>query len=101
MILTKTANNMIVLSSTEKEKILHSSDFEDFMSKSCRVMERALYAGTTFDINKDYLPKQEILPKEVGNLHLTKLFDEKFSKNRAITDLDWNAKVKKYVRMIF
>ncbi|XP_050542505.1 cytoplasmic dynein 1 intermediate chain isoform X3 [Daktulosphaira vitifoliae] len=81
------------LSDAEKMMIIHSDDFQQFMDRAGRVMERAL--SENVDIYTDYtgaLDNNDINEdKSSTRLSLTRVFyDEHWSKNRLVTSLDWS-----------
>ncbi len=47
------------LSPADKEKIVQSPDFVDFFAKSSKVIERALYVSSKYDIAVDYTEADE------------------------------------------
>ncbi|CAI6372876.1 unnamed protein product [Macrosiphum euphorbiae] len=81
------------LSDAEKMMIVHSEDFQQFMDRAGRVMERAL--SENVDIYTDYtgaLDDNDVNEdKSSTRLSLTRVFyDEHWSKNRLVTSLDWS-----------
>ncbi|XP_026809688.1 cytoplasmic dynein 1 intermediate chain-like isoform X4 [Rhopalosiphum maidis] len=81
------------LSDAEKMMIVHSEDFQQFMDRAGRVMERAL--SENVDIYTDYtgaLDDNDINEdKSSTRLSLSRVFyDEHWSKNRLVTSLDWS-----------
>jgi len=81
------------LSDAEKMMIVHSDEFQQFMDRAGRVMERAL--SENVDIYTDYtgaLDENDINEdKSSTRLSLTRVFyDEHWSKNRLVTSLDWS-----------
>ncbi|VVC34810.1 Hypothetical protein CINCED_3A003490 [Cinara cedri] len=81
------------LSEAEKMMIVHSEDFQQFMDRAGRVMERAL--SENVDIYTDYtgaLDDNDLNEdKSSTRLSLTRVFhDEHWSKNRLVTSLDWS-----------
>ncbi|XP_025424304.1 cytoplasmic dynein 1 intermediate chain-like isoform X8 [Sipha flava] len=80
-------------SDAEKMMIIHSEDFQQFMDRAGRVMERAL--SENVDIYTDYtgaLDDNDVNEdKSSTRLSLTRVFfDEHWSKNRLVTSLDWS-----------
>lgn len=81
------------LSEEQKQMIILSEDFRKFICNSGRVMERAL--SENVDIYMDYIGGGD---NEEGNddrtharLSLNRAFyDERWSKNRCITSMDWS-----------
>ncbi|KAH9191996.1 hypothetical protein AeNC1_006029 [Aphanomyces euteiches] len=83
------------LSKEEREKLFLSADLDDFLSKSGRVMERALIQASTFDVMKDYSQDADMGDADGandGSQHTLKLAhiyrDAKWTKGRAVTDID-------------
>ncbi|XP_017785638.1 PREDICTED: cytoplasmic dynein 1 intermediate chain isoform X5 [Nicrophorus vespilloides] len=80
------------LSEEEKQMIILSEDFQRFVDRAGRVMERAL--GETVDIYADYsgLGGDEGLDeKSHQRISFNRWFyDERWSKNRCVTSLDWS-----------
>ncbi|XP_061413734.1 cytoplasmic dynein 1 intermediate chain 1-like isoform X5 [Lethenteron reissneri] len=82
------------LTEEEKEQVLHSDDFLNFFDRTSRIMERALAEHQ--DIFFDYSGRDnEEMDGEVSagaKLSLNRQFyDERWSKRRVITSLDWSA----------
>jgi len=83
------------LSEEEKQMIIMSSNFQKFVDKSTRIMERALSEQHT-DIFIDYAKSadtdEEKEEKSATRLTINRCFyDEKWTKNRCVTCLDWSA----------
>ncbi|XP_025424664.1 cytoplasmic dynein 1 intermediate chain-like isoform X2 [Sipha flava] len=81
------------LSDAEKMTIIHSEDFQQFIDRAGRVIERAL--SENVDIYTDYTgaldDKDLNEDKSSTRLSLTRVFfDEHWSKNRLVTSLDWS-----------
>jgi len=81
------------LSEDEKMMIILSEDFQRFMDRSGRIMERAL--SESVDIYTDYTGAADnddsSDEKSSGRLNLTRWFyDERWSKSRCVTSLDWS-----------
>ncbi|XP_052755457.1 cytoplasmic dynein 1 intermediate chain isoform X8 [Galleria mellonella] len=82
------------LSADEKQTILLSSEFQRFMSRAGRVIERAL--AESVDIYTDYTGggdnENALDDKSDGRLSLVRTFwDERWSRGRCVTCLDWSA----------
>ncbi|KAJ3108881.1 hypothetical protein HDU97_010153 [Phlyctochytrium planicorne] len=77
----------------ERKTILHSDSFVHFFDYSSKLIERAL--NEKYDILRDYTlgndTNQETNTGK-GVKHLCSFYDEKLSKNRAITDVHWSPK---------
>ncbi|XP_018566268.1 cytoplasmic dynein 1 intermediate chain isoform X2 [Anoplophora glabripennis] len=80
------------LSEEEKQMIILSEDFQHFMDKSGRIMERALCESV--DIYMDYtgcLGEEALDEKSHQRISLNRhFFDERWSRNRTVTSLDWS-----------
>lgn len=80
------------LSEEEKQMIILSEDFQHFMDRAGRVMERALCESV--DIYTDYtggLGEEGLDEKCHQRLSLNRYFyDERWSRLRTVTDLDWS-----------
>ncbi|XP_053603437.1 cytoplasmic dynein 1 intermediate chain isoform X4 [Plodia interpunctella] len=82
------------LSADEKQTIMLSAEFQKFMSRAGRVIERAL--AESVDIYTDYTGggdgENAIDDKSVAKLSLVRTFyDERWSKGRCVTCLDWSS----------
>lgn len=83
------------LSAAEKEKIVQSQDFAAFITSSSRVIERALYSQTKYNIFVDYAGVDAADASKGRGRDVTldlKLFDERWSKHRSVTDIAWSPK---------
>ncbi|XP_030031324.1 cytoplasmic dynein 1 intermediate chain isoform X4 [Manduca sexta] len=81
------------LSADEKQTILLSSEFQRFMSRAGRVIERAL--AESVDIYTDYTGggdgENALDDKSDARLSLVRTFyDERWSRGRCVTCLDWS-----------
>ncbi|KAK7582123.1 hypothetical protein V9T40_013568 [Parthenolecanium corni] len=81
------------LSEEEKMMIVLSKDFQTFMDRCGRIMERAL--SENIDIYTDYTgisnSDEKNEDKSGTRLSLNRVFhDEKWSRNRYVTSLDWS-----------
>lgn len=81
------------LSEEEKMMIVLSKDFQSFMDRCGRIMERAL--SESIDIYTDYTGisngDERNEDKSGTRLSLNRVFfDEKWSRNRCVTSLDWS-----------
>lgn len=81
------------LSADEKQTIMLSSEFQRFMSRAGRVIERAL--AESVDIYTDYTgggdSENALDDKSDARLSLVRTFyDERWSKGRCVTCLDWS-----------
>ncbi|KAJ8733568.1 hypothetical protein PYW08_001866 [Mythimna loreyi] len=82
------------LSADEKQTIMLSAEFQRFMSKAGRVIERAL--AESVDIYTDYTgggdAENALDDKSDARLSLVRTFyDERWSRGRCVTCLDWSA----------
>ncbi|XP_051520264.1 cytoplasmic dynein 1 intermediate chain 1-like isoform X2 [Myxocyprinus asiaticus] len=81
------------LTEEEKQQVLHSEEFLIFFDRSIRVMERALAEDSNifFDYSGQDLEDKEGDLQGGSSLSLNRLFyDERWSKHRVITCLDWS-----------
>ncbi|RLN87695.1 hypothetical protein DYB28_000659, partial [Aphanomyces astaci] len=83
------------LTKEEREQLLLSADLDAFLGKSGRVMERALIQASSFDVMKDYSVDGADADDDGGaaaSSHALKLAhvyrDAKWTKGRAVTDID-------------
>lgn len=81
------------LSEEQKQMIILSEDFQRFVLRSGKVMERAL--SETVDIYTDYIGGSEsdegLDEKSSARLSLNRVFyDDRWSKNRCVTSFDWS-----------
>ncbi|XP_055995985.1 cytoplasmic dynein 1 intermediate chain 2-like isoform X25 [Ostrea edulis] len=84
---------ILELSEEEKKQILMSDDFHTFFNKTTRIVERAL--DEDIDIFVDYAGREsEDMESDLRAGERLKLqrtfFDERWSKHRAVTSLDWS-----------
>ncbi|XP_075971214.1 cytoplasmic dynein 1 intermediate chain short wing isoform X2 [Anticarsia gemmatalis] len=82
------------LSADEKQTIMLSAEFQRFMSRAGRVIERAL--AESVDIYTDYTgggdSENALDDKSDARLSLVRTFyDERWSRGRCVTCLDWSA----------
>ncbi|KAG8192655.1 hypothetical protein JTE90_009685 [Oedothorax gibbosus] len=81
------------LSEEEKLQVMRSDHFRQFMDRSSRIIERALYEDA--DIFVDYTgvkEESESDDRSGMSLSLNRCFaDEQWSKNRTITSFDWSS----------
>ncbi|XP_031358112.1 cytoplasmic dynein 1 intermediate chain isoform X6 [Photinus pyralis] len=79
------------LSEEEKQMIILSEDFQRFVDRAGKIVERAL--GETVDIYTDYIGgsgEDGLDEKSHQRIALNRWFyDERWSKNRCVTSLDW------------
>ncbi|XP_076864930.1 dynein cytoplasmic 1 intermediate chain 1a isoform X3 [Brachyhypopomus gauderio] len=81
------------LTEEEKQQLLHSEEFVIFFERSIRVMERALAEDENifFDYSGRDLEEKEGDLQGGSSLSFSRLFyDERWSKHRVITCLDWS-----------
>ncbi|CAH1154776.1 unnamed protein product [Phaedon cochleariae] len=80
------------LSEEEKQMIILSEDFQHFVDRAGRIMERALCES--IDIYMDYtggLGDDGLDEKSHQRISLNRhFFDERWSRNRTVTSLDWS-----------
>ncbi|CAB3988223.1 Hypothetical predicted protein, partial [Paramuricea clavata] len=78
------------MSEEQKEKILSSPEFQHFLDRTSRIIERAIYEK---DVTFDYGKTEDVEgdSQMFDNIALNREFyDEKWSKNRVVTSLDWS-----------
>uniref|UniRef100_A0A1B6CBH8 Cytoplasmic dynein intermediate chain n=1 Tax=Clastoptera arizonana TaxID=38151 RepID=A0A1B6CBH8_9HEMI len=81
------------LSNDEKMMIILSEDFQRFVDRTGRIIERALYES--IDITVDYTgvtdDEDALDEKNSCRVSLNRYFwDERWSKNRCVTSMDWS-----------
>ncbi|CAD7089868.1 unnamed protein product [Hermetia illucens] len=81
------------LSEEQKQMIILSEDFQRFVMRAGKVIERAL--SETTDIYTDYIgggsTDEGIDEKSLAGLSLNRIFyDDRWSKNRCVTSMDWS-----------
>lgn len=80
------------LSADEKQTIMLSAEFQRFVSRAGRVMERALAEDA--DIFTDYTGGGDAVAEEERGAALTlvrSFYDERWSRGRCTTSLDWSS----------
>eukprot|EP01112_Ceratiomyxa_fruticulosa_P014308 TRINITY_DN4089_c0_g1_i4.p1 TRINITY_DN4089_c0_g1~~TRINITY_DN4089_c0_g1_i4.p1 ORF type:complete len:684 (-),score=154.63 TRINITY_DN4089_c0_g1_i4:259-2310(-) len=86
----------IELDPEEKERIESSDSYIDFVTKSTRIIERALAISEKVDFMADYsksLDDETRAQSRTNDIRLAHtLFDERWSKHRSITDISWSTK---------
>ncbi|CAG8436538.1 6210_t:CDS:10 [Ambispora gerdemannii] len=82
------------LNDKERDKIIHSVEFTKFIDYSTKVALRAL--NETYDIITNYSESADLDSGDEDSLSRVKLvctfFDDKWSKNRSVTDVCWSRK---------
>eukprot|EP01091_Cochliopodium_minus_P013612 TRINITY_DN4422_c0_g1_i1.p1 TRINITY_DN4422_c0_g1~~TRINITY_DN4422_c0_g1_i1.p1 ORF type:complete len:608 (-),score=172.96 TRINITY_DN4422_c0_g1_i1:149-1972(-) len=82
------------ISETDKQIIKSSENFSQFIDRASITMERAIYSSNQYDILVDYsidtFDSQNKRAHEKKLTFETKMFDERWSKNRSITDISWS-----------
>ncbi|KAI7861592.1 WD40-repeat-containing domain protein [Spinellus fusiger] len=81
------------LTEEERKFILSAPEFIDFVDNSSKMVERAL--NEKYDFMKDYTLGVDIESDEnsgKGVKYICEFWDEKWSKNRSVTDIDWSSK---------
>ncbi|CAG8509792.1 3071_t:CDS:10 [Funneliformis caledonium] len=89
----KRAQQLKDLSEEDRKKILVSNEFAKFIDHSTKIVERAL--NENYDFMKDYSiikdnENDDQSGSRVKNLH--SFFDERWTKNRSVTDVNWSHK---------
>mmetsp|Transcript_21504 Transcript_21504/g.83435 ORF Transcript_21504/g.83435 Transcript_21504/m.83435 type:complete len:603 (+) Transcript_21504:66-1874(+) len=88
------------LSEDEIAHMVQSQELAEFLSQATRVAERALFIGSKYDILVDYAAREGREGELVGDGQLpllTKLYDDRWSKNRALNSLSWSHKYNELV----
>ncbi|KAN0030846.1 hypothetical protein ACTA71_009491 [Dictyostelium dimigraforme] len=81
------------LDEIQKKDILESESFKSFFGRSSRVIERALCLDDSVDILVDYTISDENSKGTSKELKLlATLSDERWTKHRSITDINWSTK---------
>ncbi|KAI9022707.1 WD40-repeat-containing domain protein [Phycomyces nitens] len=81
------------LTEEERKMILSTPEFLDFVDTSSKVVERAL--NEKYDFMKDYTLGVDVESDESSGKrvkYVCEFWDEKWSKNRSVTDVDWSSK---------
>ncbi|KAG9300617.1 hypothetical protein G9A89_005217 [Geosiphon pyriformis] len=82
------------LNDKEREKIIHSSEFVEFIDYSTKIVERAL--NEDYDILTDYTVSPDVDggDEEIHTRVKTvcTFYDEKWSQKRSVTDVNWSHK---------
>ncbi|KAH8817539.1 WD40-repeat-containing domain protein [Flagelloscypha sp. PMI_526] len=81
------------LSEEEKSNILVAPDFVDFVEQSTKYVHRIL--NDTYDFMEDYVVNTDNdVDNSEGNrvVRVCEFYDEMYTKNRSITDIDWSPK---------
>jgi dynein intermediate chain len=89
---TGTNGSDVALSAEDRAKLLQSEGMDAFLSKASRVIERALNTSSKYDIMVDYgadVEHDSNVEEATESLkHQLVLVDDKWSKHRAVTDVD-------------
>ncbi|EGG21460.1 cytoplasmic dynein intermediate chain [Cavenderia fasciculata] len=84
---------VIELDEQEKKEILESESFRTFFTRSSKVIERALMLDDNIDILVDYTKTDDEDKSSSKELKLMgTLVDERWSKHRSVTDINWSPK---------
>ncbi|KII85823.1 hypothetical protein PLICRDRAFT_115348 [Plicaturopsis crispa FD-325 SS-3] len=80
------------LSEEERTSILTAPEFLDFVEQSSKIVQRALNDG--YDYIRDYtIGAESGLDESEGRVkRVCAFWDERYGKNRSITDIDWSPK---------
>lgn len=87
---------MVLATEEERISIEMKEDYQKFIDRSTKILERALCQEDTTDICIQYFPGEgdgelDNDAKTVGKLSLNRTFhDDRWSKNRCITGFDWS-----------
>lgn len=86
------------LSSVDIQRMLYSQELAEFLDDASRVTQRAMLINNKFDILANY--KGVVGDEKEGSdskISLIKTFsDERWTKNRAVTSMNWSPKVNIY-----
>jgi len=91
------ANEIMPLNEDERRQIESREDYQLFIDRATKVLERALYQNESPEIFIQYFPDDgrgevDNDKKSGKKLSLNRIFlDEKWSKNRCVTGFDWSA----------
>lgn len=81
------------LSDEEKKIILNSPEFKEFIDLSTKHVERAI--NENYDFMRDYRADEELddIDERGPRLkYLCSYFDDRWTKNRSVTDVNWSSK---------
>lgn len=81
------------LSEEERTSILTAPEFLDFVEQSSKIVQRALNDG--YDYIRDYTVGTEANGDDSEGKRVKRIcafYDERYGKNRSITDIDWSPK---------
>ncbi|KAI6120798.1 WD40-repeat-containing domain protein [Pisolithus croceorrhizus] len=81
------------LSEEERTSILTAPEFLDFVEQSSKIVQRALNDG--YDYIRDYTVGTETNGDDSEGKRVKRIcafYDERYGKNRSITDIDWSPK---------
>lgn len=85
------------LNDDERKQIELREDYQQFIGRATKVLERALHQNESPDIFIQYFPDDgkdaiDSDRKSSGKLNFNRIFfDEKWSRNRCVTSFDWSA----------
>lgn len=87
-----TETSATALSAEERTQLMQSDAMEAFLNKASRVIERVLNTSSKYDIMIDYgadVEQDSVVEEAIESLKQQLVFaDEKWSKHRAVTDVD-------------
>eukprot|EP00656_Telonema_subtile_P043051 TRINITY_DN4932_c0_g1_i2.p1 TRINITY_DN4932_c0_g1~~TRINITY_DN4932_c0_g1_i2.p1 ORF type:complete len:592 (-),score=133.79 TRINITY_DN4932_c0_g1_i2:238-2013(-) len=78
------------LTQAQSKEIMSSMDFQEFVSSSSRVMERALGQMSQYDIMVDYTQADDDAGKNKQQVSLHCQFEDSSVENRIVTDVRWH-----------
>ncbi|CAG8500152.1 10640_t:CDS:2, partial [Acaulospora colombiana] len=81
------------ISEEEKKKIVGSAEFVEFIDYSTKIVERAL--NENYDFMKDYSIIKDVESDDKSGTrvkYMCSFFDDQWSKNRSVTDVNWSKK---------
>ncbi|CAG8466029.1 3650_t:CDS:10 [Dentiscutata erythropus] len=77
----------------EKKRIINSAEFAEFVDHTTKIVERAL--NENYDFMKDYSVSKDVESDEKTGArvkYMCSFFDDRWSKNRSVTDVNWSKK---------
>lgn len=94
---SEVVNELREMNEDEKKQVELREDYQQFIDRATKILERALYHNESPEIFIEYFPDGskgavDSDRKSSGKLNLSRIFsDEKWTKNRCITGFDWSA----------
>jgi hypothetical protein len=85
---------LLEMNDEERTSILSAPEFHDFVDWSTKIMQRAL--NDNYDPARGYVDGAESVDDDSEGKRVKRVcafYDERYGKNRSITDVDWSPKV--------